>query len=104
MLPRYRRAAAVATTEFGPEGDTKGVAQLIDLQFGFGEAEFLALIKADRAAQGEQQGHEQGSETLGWIALTAPRIPARDGALDVVVVEGPAGPAGVGGAGMVVQQ
>ena len=59
VVPRHRRAAAVAALELRPERDAVGILQLLERQLGFGQAEFLALIEADRAAQRSEQRGEQ---------------------------------------------
>jgi hypothetical protein len=88
-LPHHRRAAAVAALELGPELDAVGIGQVLEGEFGLGEAEFLALIDADRTAHGEQQFGGKAGKGI----LLAVRGPAADVPHDIVVGEGKADPA-----------
>ena len=55
VVPDHRRAAAVAALEFRPEADAVGILQVLEGEVGLAEAQLLALIEADRAAQRHQQ-------------------------------------------------
>jgi uncharacterized protein (UPF0548 family) len=41
--------------KFGPEADAVGVLQVLEGHIGLGQAQLLALVEADRAAQAHQQ-------------------------------------------------
>ena len=88
-LPDHRGAAAIAALEFGPEFDAVGVLKLVKGNVRLGQAQFLALIQADRPAQAQKQ---RGVGACGGVRQT----PARDVAHRVMVGIGPAGP-GIGG-------
>ena len=90
--PGHRRPAAVAAGKFRPERHAEGVAQVVVFKLRLRQAQFLPLVEAQRAGKAAEQQRQQCGEPLG---IGAGRFPARDGALDIVVAEAPAG----GGAG-----
>ena len=59
-LPGHRRAAAVAAGEAGPEGDAERVLELLEGEHRLLQAQLLALVEADRAAQGSPAGPAPG--------------------------------------------
>ena len=88
-LPDHGRAAAIAPLELGPELDAIGVHQVLEGQFGLLEPQFLALVEADRAPHGEQQGRGEAGEG-GFLPVHGP---AAYMAHHVVIGEGEADPA-----------
>ncbi|MPM00683.1 hypothetical protein SDC9_46912 [bioreactor metagenome] len=86
LLPDHRGTAAVAALEFGPELLAIGVLQVLEGDLGLGQAQFLALIEADRAPQTHQKRRVNLCSSSG-------KTPAADVAHDVMVGIGPAGPA-----------
>ena len=85
-FPHHRCAAAVAALELGPELDPVGVLQVFVCDIRLAQAQFLALVHADGAAQRHQ---ERGQRALGRVG----QRPAGGVAHHVVVGERPAGPA-----------
>ena len=82
-LPGHGRAATIAALEQGVIKIAHWVTQLIARQIHFGQAQLLALIQQQRAAQGaEQRQHRLGRA----------RAKARGGADHVMVGKGDAGP------------
>ncbi len=88
--PRHRRAAAVPALEVRPKRDAVGIAQQFERDRRFLESELLALIDADRAAQGTDQRRQLGREMRRRMRIP----PAADDAFHVVVGDRPARPAG----------
>ena len=82
-FPRHGRAATIATLVLRPELDAIRIDQILEGELGFRQAELLALIEADRAAQREKDADGELGQTIGR-KRGGPR-PARDVALDVVV-------------------
>ena len=74
-LPHHRRAAAVAALELRPELDAVGILQILEGELRFGQAQFLALIEADRAAQRIRSADERPSASATRSA--SPVGPAR---------------------------
>ena len=77
-LPGHRRAAAVAAGEGGPEGDAERVLELLEGELGLLQPQLLALVEADRAAQGAQQHGHQPAQGLGRV-VAAPAGDRRGG-------------------------
>ena len=88
-FPDHRRTAPVAPLEAGPEADSVRIAQVLVGEFGFLKAQLLALVEADRAANGRQQ--RDGELRHGRRILTRSQ-PARDMPHDIVIGERPADP------------
>ena len=89
-FPDHRRAAAVAALEGRPEADAVRIAQILERDVGFLQPQLFALVKADRAAQRNQQVDREFGDDVG---IGARQSPARDVAHHVVVGKGPADPA-----------
>ena len=83
--PNHWRATAIAALELGPEFDAVGVLQIFKGNFSLGQAQFFALIEADRPAQADQQ------RDIGARARIR-QAPTGDMAHGVVVGIRPAGP------------
>ncbi|EGE59994.1 hypothetical protein RHECNPAF_1760086 [Rhizobium etli CNPAF512] len=94
-VPDHRRAAAVTAFKLRPELDAIGILQILIGEIGFGQRQFLALIEADGTAQRHQQ---RGIELGEGVVIGDQSAPAADMTHDVVIGEGPAGPA-IGGRG-----
>jgi hypothetical protein len=88
--PDHRRAAAITALEIGPELNSIRILQVLEGQLGFGQTEFLALVETDRTAQRHDQSGEQPQVAVPVIDMIAPAGGVAD---DVMVGEGPAGPA-----------
>ncbi|ENN87987.1 hypothetical protein RHSP_50349 [Rhizobium freirei PRF 81] len=89
-LPRHRRTASVTSLESRPEADAVGIAQILEGKLGLGQAQLLALIEADRAAQSRKQRDRKLCDArLLFLRFGK----AADMALDVVVRKSPADPA-----------
>ena len=58
-MPGHGRTGAVAAQGLGPVGDGLGIDQPLERHLGLGQAQLLALIDEDIAAQADQQhqGH-----------------------------------------------
>jgi hypothetical protein len=84
--PRDRRAAPIAALVVGPEADAVGVLQVLVGDIGLGQAQLLALVEADRAAQAQQQPRIEPPRILA-------EVPAAGMAHHVMVGKRPAGPA-----------
>ena len=89
LVPGHGRAAAVAALEARPEGDAVGILQQLVGHLGLGQAELLALVHADRAAQAAGQGGERACR----VRRRRVAAPAGRHARHVVVGNRPAGPA-----------
>ena len=76
-LPRHRRAAAVAALAQRPVGLAERVLQVLERDLALRQAEFLALVEEDRAAQGGEQGEVKlwRGPGPGW-SVTVASVPA----------------------------
>ena len=93
VVPGHRRAAAVAALERWPERLAIGILQCLERHVGLGEAQLLALVQADGAAQRTHQRHQLLGQCVAGDVTLRIAAPARDRALYIVVGNRPARPA-----------
>ena len=87
--PGHGRAGAVARQGQRPVGDRLGILQILERDIDLRQAQFLAIIKEDIAAQAGQQQHLHPAIGMG-VDIAGP---ARNGARRVMIFERPARPA-----------
>src|SRR5690242_14698825 len=89
--PGHRCATAVAPAIGRQKCKAEGIADSLEWQARRGQAELLALIETHASRQACEQREEKLCEAL---RLLSARIPARRDAIDIVIAEAPAEPAG----------
>ena len=77
LVPRHRRAAAVAALEVGPEGHAVRILQRFVGHVGLAQAQFLALVQADRTAQRTHQRAPVAWPTCRCAAAPPQRVTTR---------------------------
>jgi len=87
--PGHRRAGAVARQGQRPVGDGFGVFEILKGDVDLRQAQFLAIIEEDIAAQAGEQQHLHPAIGVRIMTLA----PARHGAGGIVIFKGPAWPA-----------
>src|SRR3954471_19623269 len=88
ILPGHRRAAAIPAFESRPKLLAVWILQLFKWHVGLGQSEFLALVDADRTAQGPEQRQQHRRRLLTNIV----KAPAARHACEIVIRERPRRP------------